>query len=134
MRTAVDTSVLLDVVLDDPRFADRSEAALRAAAASGALVACECVLAEMRPAFVQDDAIEEFLDDWAISFLPSTKESSLLAGKLYSTWLRRRGKEPGRVVADFLIGAHALTTADRLLARDRGYYRDYFKKLVLIEP
>ena len=32
MRTAVDTSVLLDVILDDPKCADRSEAALRAAA------------------------------------------------------------------------------------------------------
>ena len=29
MRTAVDSSVLLDVIVNDARFADRSEAALR---------------------------------------------------------------------------------------------------------
>jgi len=133
MRTAVDTSVLLDVVLDAPRFADRSEAALRAAAAAGALTICECVLAEIRPAF-RPAEVEEFLSDWAIEFVPSTRESCLLAGEMFGTYLRRRRATAGRVLPDFLIGAHALLTADRLLARDRGYYRDYFTRLTLLTP
>lgn len=133
MRTAVDTSVLLDVVLGDRRFAERSEAALRHCAASGALVLCECVLAEIRPALGADE-IEEFLSDWQLQFIPSSRASSLLAGEMFARYLQcRRGPSP-RVLADFLIGAHALHTAERLLARDRGYYRDYFAELTLLEP
>ena len=39
-----------------------------------------------------------------------------------------------RPVADLLVGAHALLQADRLLTRDRGFYRDYFRGLKVIEP
>jgi predicted nucleic acid-binding protein len=133
MRTAVDTSVLLDVVLDDPRFAERSETALRQAAAEGALSIGECVLAEIRPALGAGE-IEEFLADWQLQFVPSTRQSCLLAGEMFAKCLGRRPGTRTRVLADFLIGAHASKTADRLLARDRGYYRDYFVELTVIQP
>ncbi len=134
MRTAVDSSVLLDVVVNDPRFSPASEAALRSAMALGVLVLGECVLAEIRPAFRAGD-IEQFLEDWMIDFTPSSQGSALLAGEMFARYLSRRPRaKASRVVPDFLIGAHASTHADRLLARDRGYYRDYFKDLVLVEP
>ena len=132
MVTAVDSSVLLDVIMDDPRWADASEAALRRASQEGSLVICECVLAEITPA-LGNAAIEEFLDDWNIRFVPSSLASATLAGKFYGTQLARGGKG-GRVVPDFLIGAHAQLHAERLLARDRGYLRDYFKKLAVWQP
>lgn len=132
MVTAVDSSVLLDVVTDDPKWADASEAALRRASQEGSLVICECVLAEIAPA-VGDSAVEEFLDDWNIRFIPSSVASATLAGRLFGTHLARGGKG-GRVVPDFLIGAHAQLHAERLLARDRGYLRDYFKKLTVWQP
>ena len=133
MRTAVDSSVLLDVVLDDPRFADRSEIALRAAATAGALVIGECVLAEIRPAF-RSVSIDEFLSDWGLQFVPGTLQSGLLAGEIFARYVDRRRQTPVRVLPDFLIGAHAMLNADRLLARDRGYYRDYFRSLDLVQP
>jgi hypothetical protein len=137
MRTAVDSSVLLDVILGDPRFADRSEVALRDATSSGALIVGECVVAEIRPAFetLESSAIGEFMEDFGLEFVPSTLESSLLAGRMFARYLRRRGRRSAlRVLPDFLIGAHAALAADRLLARDRGYYRDYFRELTVIEP
>ncbi|MEO8182376.1 MAG: type II toxin-antitoxin system VapC family toxin [Deltaproteobacteria bacterium] len=134
MRTAVDSSVLLDVIVDDQTFAAASEAALRAAMALGVLVIGECVLAEIRPAFRKDE-VESFLDDWAIDFTPSSRQSAILAGEMFEAHLSRRARGKAlRVLPDFLIGAHASTHADRLLARDRGYYRDYFKQLLLVEP
>ena len=53
---------------------------------------------------------------------------------MFGRYLTRRPMVAGRVIPDFLIGAHAQITADRLLARDRGYLRDYFKKLKVLEP
>lgn len=65
--------------------------------------------------------------------MPSSHASALLAGEMFRVYLQRGGKR-GRVVPDFLIAAHAQTHAQRLLARDRGYYRDYFKQLTLWDP
>ena len=133
MITALDSSVILDVLTDDPRFASSSERALRQAMSAGRLVLCEAVLAEILPAFAGGDHAGEFLADWQVDFVPSSLASAMLAGQLFARYLDRGG-EGGRVVEDFLIGAHAQVHADRLLARDRGYLRDYFADLVLVDP
>lgn len=133
MTTAVDTSVLLDILVDDPRFASRSEVALAEARATGRLVVCESVIAELRPALVSDAELARFLDELGLEFLPSSRESAFLAGDIYASYLKNKGTSR-RVLPDFLIAAHARTCADRLLARDRGYYREYFSDLVLLNP
>lgn len=133
MLTAVDSSVLLDVITDSPRHADSSEKELRRAASEGGLIICECVLAEIRPAFTNKEETAEFLTDWQVRFVPSSQESALLAGEIFARYLERGGKGD-RVIADFLIGAHAKLHADRLLARNRGYLRDYFSRLKLLVP
>ncbi len=136
MRTAIDSSVVLDLLMADPRHAARSEAALRQCASEGALIVGECVVAEIAPAIGgRGSEVGDLLRDWGVEFVPATEESAALAGAMFGAYLaRRRPSGPRRVVPDFLIGAHATVLADRLLARDRGYYRDYFKRLVLIEP
>lgn len=132
MKTALDSSVILDVLVDDPRWGSASEAALKDALDRGSLVIGECVLAEITPALPKNE-IAAFLSDWNILFVPSSRESSILAGEMYRTHLRRnRGTK--RVLPDFLIGAHAFCHAGCLLARDRGYYRDYFTGLTVIAP
>ncbi len=132
MKTALDTSVILDVVTADPKWADASEKALKEAYSMGQLVIGECVLAELAPAFRAGD-LEHFLADWRIQFLPSTQASALLAGEMYRLSIERSGVRK-RVLPDFLIGAHAQQHTGRLLARDRGYYRDYFSGLLVIQP
>ncbi|HCX95537.1 MAG TPA: hypothetical protein DHU26_00805 [Spirochaetaceae bacterium] len=132
MTTAIDTSVLLDILTDDPRHASSSEAALAEARASGRLIVCESVIAELRPALDSDQQIEAFLQDMGIEFLPASLESALLAGSIYASYLKNRGPSR-RVLPDFLIAAHAQLNADCLLARDRGYYREYFRELNVMD-
>jgi hypothetical protein len=132
MKTALDSSVILDVVTNDRSWGDASESAIKDSYALGQLVVSECVIAEIAPAFAPGD-LESFLRDWKILHLPSTLESATLAGEMYRSYLQRGGGAK-RVLPDFLIGSHAMHHAGRLLARDRGYYRDYFSKLKLIDP
>ena len=132
MATAIDSSVLLDVLLADVQHAETSEAALRAAAAHGGLIISEVVVAEIAPVLA-GASIHEFLSDWQIKFVPSSVASAALAGEMFRIYLERGGKR-GRVVPDFLIAAHAQIHAEGLLARDRGYYRDYFHDLKLHDP
>jgi predicted nucleic acid-binding protein len=132
VKTALDTSVILDVLTADAAWADASESALKSALLQGPLIIGECVLAEIAPA-LEVEGLDQFLRDWKILFLPSTQESAREAGNMYRRYLMRTPKKT-RVLPDFLIGAHAHYHAGRLLARDRGYYRDYFTNLTLIEP
>ncbi|MFN0073344.1 MAG: type II toxin-antitoxin system VapC family toxin [Chloroflexota bacterium] len=132
MITALDSSVLLDVITDSSVHGDSSEQCLRQARVEGALIVSECVLAEIRQAFSGEN-FDEFLIDWQLQFVPSSRESAMLAGEHFARYLRRGGRA-SRVLPDFLIGSHALLHADRLLARDRGYLRDYFINLPVWQP
>lgn len=134
MRTAVDTSVLLDVFGADPVFGARSREALRAAYRSGALVACDVVWAEVRAHFSDDVTFQESVDLLGLRFEALEAGSAALAGRLWQEQRRRAGFDRSRVVADLMVGAHALRQADALLTRDRGFYRRCFADLHLIDP
>ncbi len=141
MKTAVDSSILLDVLGAEPRFGSPSREALRVAYDSGALVACEVVWAEVRAHFPSDAAFLDSMQTLGVSFEPIEPEAALSAGRMWrssrSDGLRGRGKvRPARerVVADFLVGAHAMHQAAALLTRDRGYYRRWFHDLRVIDP
>jgi predicted nucleic acid-binding protein len=131
MISALDSSIILDVLTNNPQYSDRSEALLRRATTEGQLVISACVLAEITPAFDNEKTLRKFLADWQIEFVPSSLDSAILAGVNFARYLSRGGRA-GRIVADFLIGAHAAFHADRLLARDRGFLRDYFSNVTVL--
>lgn len=132
MKTGLDTSIILDVITDDSTWGDRSESALIDAYNVGPLVIGECVLAEITPALASGD-LQDFISDWRIQYLPTPQTAAIRAGRMFEVYLKRADTVK-RVLPDFLIGAHALEVTGRLLARDRGYYRDYFEGLQVIEP
>ncbi|MFZ0963023.1 MAG: type II toxin-antitoxin system VapC family toxin [Terriglobia bacterium] len=133
MITAVDTSVLLDFLNHDPEFGTASRDALRFCAGEGPLLACDVVWAEIAGCFPSISACRETLRELEIEFSPVQPEAAFQAGLAWKAY-RQRGGARSRVAADFLIGAHALSQADRLLTRDRGFYRSCFKRLRIVDP
>jgi hypothetical protein len=131
--TAVDTNVVLDVFTGSGEFFDVSAAALRSCMGEGALVAGEVVFAEVASYFEEPERMEQAMHDLNIVFVPSDAVVAVAAGLAWGTY-RARGGSRDRLVGDFLVGAHALTKADRLLTRDRGFFRGYFGDLAVLDP
>lgn len=133
MITAVDSSVLFDILTADARFGPSARRAVGDSLRAGRLVACEIVWAEVGSYFADPAQAADALDRLGLEFEPLTQAESLLAGQAWADY-RRRGGTRQRVVADFLIGAHARTRTDRLLTRDRGFFRAYFAGLQVMDP
>jgi len=133
MITAIDTSVLLDVFTDDPRFRAGSLAAIRRCLADGPLVACDVVWAEVTAAFSDVQAATRALGGLPVEYSAVNMRSASRAGVIWRGY-RQRGGARERIVADFLIAAHAVEHADRLLTRDRGFAATAFAGLTIIDP
>ena len=73
------------------------------------------------------------LDEAGIRVEPLSRSASFLASRVWRTY-RRQGGRRDRVMADFLIGAHAQEQTSRPLSRDRGFYREMFPSLDLLDP
>ena len=132
MITALDSSVLLDVLVEGSPGAERSYDALDKARSAGRVVACPVVWAEVRAVFGRQGDMD-LLTDAGIEFDPFDRETSEAAGRLGRAY-RSKGGRRTRLIADFLVAAHAQVRADALLSRDRGFARRYFSTLKLIEP
>jgi predicted nucleic acid-binding protein len=133
VTTAVDSSVLLDVLTGDPRFEEASARALSQAMAAGEVVICDAVVAEVQTMLDTRDTAMESLALMGIRYLATTEAAAVRAGHMQRRY-RDRGGRRQRVVADFLIGAHAMMQCNALITRDDGFYRDYFKGLKVIVP
>jgi predicted nucleic acid-binding protein len=131
--TVVFTNVLLDFLNHDPEFGTASRDALRSCATEGPLLACDVVWAEMVGCFPSVSACRNTLRELESEFSPFQLEAAFEAGVAWKAYRQRSGART-RVAADFLIGAHALCQAHRLLTRDRGFYRSYFRRLSIIDP
>ena len=132
MKSAVDSSLLFDIVKGAPSAA-AAQTALEAALAHGSLCVCAVVVAELGRYFAQEQDLRDFLSACQIDHDPLTMDAALEAARIMRSYARNNGPRE-RVAPDFLIGAHAAKQADALLTTDAGFFRNYFAGLNVISP
>jgi len=157
MISAVDTNVLLDILLPNQEHLEWSLQSLSSIGRDDELVVCEVVFAELASQFLSLDDLQGFLSDTGIRLLPSTMTA---LNEAASAWKKYSAERRGGIVcpscglsrnmvcdscgktinvrqhilSDFWIGGHAKIQAERLITRDRGFYRGYFRGLKLLSP
>jgi predicted nucleic acid-binding protein len=131
--TLVDTNVLIDLVQDDPQWADWSEEQLLKAHKKGPLFINVVGYAELAPALDSIILLDDFLKRCKIAVKDISRPAAYLAGEVFLQYRKRKGTKTG-VLADFFIGAQAQTEGWTILSRDAGRYKTYFPRVKLITP
>jgi predicted nucleic acid-binding protein len=138
MTTAVDSNVLVALWDLDPQLNTVAETALENAQSKGALVATGVVYTELLalPSRTEMMLDKFFIEtgiriEWELSE-PVWRE----AGRAFQGYISRRKSRkdefPRRILADFLIGAHAAVHHYRLLTFDQRLYQAAFPNLEII--
>ena len=135
MTTAIDTNVIVALWDAEDTLHRPARAALDKVFSEGTLVISGTVYAELLAAPGRTVAfVDRFCEETAIDVEWELGErvwrEAGIAFQSYSVRRRKqRGTEPRRILADFLIGAHAFVNGHRLLTLDAGIYQASFPKL-----
>ena len=129
----VDSNVLVDVLQDDPQWADWSIRQLRAQAAVHELAINPVIYAELSVSFSTIEALDAVVVTLALRLQEIPLAALFLAGKAYLQY-RQRGGRKAQVLPDFFIGAHAAVAGWPLLTRDASRFRTYFPSLEVVAP
>lgn len=128
-----DTSVLIDVVRDDPIWGLRARLALDAASANDDVVINDVIYAELSTRYPTIEAFEATLSSVPLKHRPMPRRALFLAAKAFQLY-RQRGGAKTSVLPDFFIGAHAAVTGAALLTRDPARVAAYFPTVMLLSP
>ncbi|MGO1078102.1 type II toxin-antitoxin system VapC family toxin [Inquilinus sp. CA228] len=131
--TLVDTNVLLDLVTDDPHWADWSLKRLEAAALRGPVLINDVIYAELSVRYHRIEELDAFVNGAGLELSPMTRPALFCAGKAFAKY-RRAGGKRDRLLPDFFIGGLAEVGRLPILTRDTERYRTYFPTVTLISP
>jgi len=129
----VDSSVLLDVLTEDPAWFEWSSRTLEETAENHILVINPIIYAEVSIGFDRIEDLDAALPEGMIERRPIPLTAAFLAGKCFLKY-RQRGGQKQSTLPDFFIGAHAAVEKMGLVTRDAARYRTYFPRLKLISP
>ena len=129
----VDTNVLLDVLQEDPKWAQWSQRQLQAASLTDRLAINAVIYSELSIALERIEELEAVISEASLTVESIPREALFLAGKVFLNYRRRQGSKRG-VLPDFYIGAHAAVSGYPIVTRDITRYRSYFPTVRLIAP
>ena len=129
----VDTNVLVDVLQDDPQWADWSISQLRAQASIHPLIINPIIYAEVSLSFSTLEGLDSAVLTLALQLREIPRPALFLAAKAYAQY-RKRGGSKLQVLPDFFIGAHAAVEGWPLLTRDASRFKTYFPTLEVVTP
>jgi predicted nucleic acid-binding protein len=129
----VDTNVLVDIVSDDPLWAEWSQRHLTLAAAHDELAINDIVYAELSVRYATLEELDAMIRDARLVSAPIPRSALFLAGKAFRRYRSAGGSKTG-VLPDFFLGAHAVISQSALITRDIARYRTYFPGIMLIAP
>lgn len=137
MKTALDSNILSALWSNEPS-ALKIETELEFARSQGGVLICAPVYIEVMAHPLASRAfVQEFLDETGIQVEFNLDEIVWhRAADGFSAYAQRRrrsgGSAPKRLLPDFLIAAHALLRADRLMTLDPARYQQDFPELKLV--
>ncbi len=129
----VDSNVILDVFLDDLKWADWSESKLEEYSDHTSLYINSIIYSEISIGFNLIENLESAISKAGFQLLDIPKEALFLAGKAFIKYKRRMGAKR-TPLPDFFIGAQAAVLNLDLLTRDVSRYQSYFPTVKLISP
>jgi predicted nucleic acid-binding protein len=126
MILAIDTCILLDILLPDPQFGAYSQELLKRASSMGRLIICDTIYAELSPQFEEKTDLDLFFKEADIKIKHCTPDVLWQAGLAWKEYLKRGGKRENRILPDFIIGAFAEHGADLFVTRDKIFFNKHF--------
>lgn len=132
-QVLIDSNIILDIFLNDPQWADWSEAVLNQYGDSHILCINPIIYSEVSIGFEGIEALEAALTAAGFQMLDLPKEALFLAGKAFVQYRRQKGTKLS-TLPDFFIGAHAAVLQIALITRDVSRYKTYFPTVNLISP
>ena len=131
--TLVDSCILIDVLADDPKWADWSLDQLDICGQRAPLVINPIILAEVSPRYERASDLETALAALPLVREPLPWDAAFLAGQAFKVYRLSKGANTSPM-PDFYIGAHAIVRNLQLLTRDAARYRSYFPRLKIVAP
>jgi len=129
----VDTNVLVDVLENDPEWADWSIGQLRAQSKVHRLAINPVIYSELSLTFSTVEALDKTIEELGLVLIEIPRPALFLAGKAFVRY-RRQGGTKSNVLGDFFIGAHTAVSGHPVLTRDTRRYAAYFPSVTLIAP